>query len=88
LYVAAARIVGGLPNFWERYDFVNSYLWSEDNREKYLGLLESTPEEELSKYYGETAIELLKKAMPNGYWELMAVPLPDEGTFVPINISK
>jgi hypothetical protein len=72
---AVARVTEAVPNFWERWDFVNRYQWSADDRAAYLAqLAPRTPEQALLDYLSPTGLALLK-AMAPAEWDMLAVPV-------------
>ena len=87
---AAMRVASNttLPHFWDRFDFVHRYTWSEHDRNAYCmsaGIIhglnatkaERTAEviKHLLHFYSPTALLTLQRAMPDD-WDLMAVPVP------------
>lgn len=73
---AAFRAFAGVPNGWERFDYVASRTWTESEITAYLD--GADPEIELSTYLSACGLQLLQAGMPRR-WELMAVPHPTEG---------
>lgn len=76
LLTAAHRVMFAIPRGLERYDYIESRLWTPADRARHMAGVPN-PTAELRNWLSECGLELLQATMPQ-HWELMAAPSPGE----------
>lgn len=80
--IAILRVLGSIPNFINRFNYVESRIWTDSAKEEYLMNIDN-PDEELLKYMYPMTLQFLKILSNSPYnviqdYRLFSVPLPDE----------
>ncbi|HVV83943.1 MAG TPA: hypothetical protein VHE35_12800, partial [Kofleriaceae bacterium] len=78
-FIAMFRILGGVPNLYERLKYVESRVWTCQDRVDYLRTAHiEDPDGELLKTMSPFALGILKQVEGLQDYRLLAVPMPDE----------
>lgn len=71
------RVLGSIPNLYNRLAYVDSRVWTASSKENYLNKV-GDPDLEFLKHMSSYALEILKSVPVTQDYRLLAVPLPNE----------
>lgn len=79
MQLSAIRLVASIPNIDKRLASVDSRVWTEASKKKYLSAVKD-PDEELLRWISPHILDVLKQNTKIQDYQLLAIPLPGEPT--------